>query len=164
MWAFGYWYANSGILFSAVFADYQRRADFSSLPVTWVAVEDGKPVGIVSLKEYDLLSHKHLTPWLSALYVIPEYRKRGIARKLIETVIDYASSLGYSSVHLFTDNRKNDYLERYYSSLGWSTIEKTLDHRGEPTRVMRYVLPLKADSDKDTACVIGIDAHSGDSI
>ena len=164
MWAFGYWYSNSGILFSAVLADYQRRADFSSLPVAWVAVEDNKPIGIVSLKEYDLLSHKHLTPWLSALYVIPDFRKQGIAQKLIETVADYASSLGFQSLYLFTDNRKNDYLIQYYSSRGWTTVEKTLDHRGVPTNIMNYVIPSKRKVEQNTICAAGIDSVSGGKI
>lgn len=164
MWAFGYWYANSGILFSAVFADYQRRADFSSLPVAWVAVEDDKPVGIVSLKEYDLLSHKHLTPWLSALYVIPDYRKQGIAQKLIDTVLAYAASLGYTNVHLFTDNRKNDYLVPYYTSRGWTTVEQTLDHRGAPTNIMSYSLSADIKTGEETICAAGIDSVSGDRI
>jgi GNAT superfamily N-acetyltransferase len=140
IWAFGHWYVNSGIKFSTVEADYMRRSDFSSLPVTWVAVEDSIPVGMVSLKEQDLLTHKHLTPWLSALYVIPEYRKRGIAEKLIATVIDYADSLGFDTVNLFTDNRKGDYLLRYYSSRGWIVSDKTYDQAGKPTNIMTYCL------------------------
>jgi GNAT superfamily N-acetyltransferase len=140
IWAFGHWYVNSGIKFSTVEADYQRRSDFSSLPVTWVAVEDSIPVGMVSLKEQDLHTHKHLTPWLSALYVIPSYRKRGIAGNLIDTVIDYADSLGFETVNLFTDNRKGDYLLRYYSRRGWIVSDKTYDQAGKPTNIMTYCI------------------------
>lgn len=143
VWAFGHWYANSGIKFSAVEADYRRRSDFSQLPVTWVAVEDAKPVGMISMKEYDLLSHKHVSPWLSALYVIPEYRRRGYGEQLINTVIAYAREKGFESLTLFTDNRKGDYLVRYYELRGWTTIDKTLDQNGQPTNVMSF--PLKDD-------------------
>jgi predicted N-acetyltransferase YhbS len=138
LWAFGYWYANRGIKFSAIEADYTRRADFSRLPVTWVAVEDNAPVGMVSLKERDLTSHRNLSPWLSALFVIPQYRNRGIGSQLIETVLCFAREQEFDSVHLFTDHRKMNYLTQYYSSRGWEIVEQTLDIEGNPTNIFRY--------------------------
>jgi GNAT superfamily N-acetyltransferase len=138
LWAFGHWYVNRGIKFTAIEADYARRADFSNLPVTWVAVEDALPVGMVSLKEHDLTSHRNLTPWLSALYVIPQYRRRGIAVRLIDTVLCFAQVQEYNSVHLFTDHRKINYLTRYYLNRGWEIVEHTFDIEGNPTNIMSY--------------------------
>jgi GNAT superfamily N-acetyltransferase len=136
-WAYLYWYVNRNVKFATVEADYRRRADFSALPVSWVALDRGFPIGMVSLKEFDLQSHRHLSPWLSALYVIPQFRRRGFAELLINDVIRHAELIGHEHVHLFTDNRNATYLSGYYESRGWNLIEKTYDNDGLYTEIFR---------------------------
>jgi len=136
-WAFIHWYINRNIRFEIVESDYRRRADFSSLPVCWVAVHLGMPIGMVSLKEYDLQSHRHLTPWLSALFVVPQYRNKGIGEKLINEVVSYATKSNTNALHLFTDHRNSEYLSQYYHSRGWELLEKTLDNDGMYTEILK---------------------------
>lgn len=140
-WAFVHWYLDRNISFEVVESDYRRRADFSSLPVCWTAIHLGMPVGMVSLKEYDLQSHRHLKPWLSALYVIPQFRKKGIGERLINQVISYAGSHNMNELHLFTDHRDSDYLSEYYRIRGWNLLERTLDNDGQYTEIMRKTIP-----------------------
>lgn len=136
-WAYFQWYHDRKVSFKAVEADYRRRADFESLPVSWVAFSGDLPVGMVSLKDHDLVSHSHLSPWLSALYVLPQYRRRGIAESLIHTVTSYAHEQGNSQLYLFADHRNLFYLSGYYSARGWSFCEKAVDGEGNDTEIYR---------------------------
>lgn len=139
-WAFLHWYINRNVSFEVVEADYRRRSDFRFLPISWVALHKGMPVGMVSLKEFDLQSHRHLSPWLSALYVIPQFRKRGIAENLIKEVIACATQQGQPFIHLFTDHRNASYLSTYYQKRGWDLLEKTIDNDGLYTDIFRKQL------------------------
>ena len=139
-WAFFQWYHQRNVDFKAVEADYRRRADFTALPVSWLVMEKNIPVGMVSLKAHDLNSHAHLTPWLSALYVVPEFRKKGFAGKLIETVAAYAKCCGYHQIYLFTDNKNASYLSRYYIERGWTLHEKVSDADGMEVEVLTLLL------------------------
>ncbi|MGL4370699.1 MAG: GNAT family N-acetyltransferase [Spirochaetota bacterium] len=139
-WAFFQWYYHKRIDFRAVTADYRRRADFSSLPVSWVAVDEGAPVGMISFKNRDLSSHSHLSPWLSALYVIPELRKKGLGGELIKTVQDYALGKGFSRIYLFTDHKDAAYLSGYYAERGWLFLEKAVDSDGMEIEILYYNL------------------------
>ncbi|ARF12356.1 fructose-1,6-bisphosphatase [Klosneuvirus KNV1] len=60
-------------------------------------------------------------PWLSVLFVIPEYRKQGIATKLMEHCKSYFKSLGYKECYLWAEKPQ---WEAVYSKLGWTTVEK----------------------------------------
>ena len=53
------------------------------------------------LKENDLWSRKDLNPWLASLYVINEYRNKGIATQLIHSVCKKAQQLGIDTMYLF---------------------------------------------------------------
>ena len=140
-WAFMQWYVNRNTNFSTVMADYHRRADFTSLPVSFAAIVNGAPVGMASFKEFDLQSHRHFSPWLSALYVIPEFRKKGIGEKLIYALTDFAWEQHFQQIYLFTDHRDTNHLTVYYEKRGWSTIENTIDNDGLSTTIMKIKLP-----------------------
>lgn len=57
----------------------------------YVAEEDGKAVGYVSLSEYRSKDAFWATVELS-LYVAPDYRRRGIARMLMKDILDWAKA------------------------------------------------------------------------
>ena len=134
-WAYFQWYHERNVSFKAVDLDYRRRSSFDDLPVAWVALDRDLPVGMVSLKDHDLATHQHLRNWLSALYVIPQYRRRGIAGLLISSLLTNARERGYSRVHLFADNRNLSYLSYFYKSRGWKLEERTLDGEGRNTEI-----------------------------
>jgi predicted N-acetyltransferase YhbS len=62
-----------------------------------------------------------LTPWLAAVYVMPEYRRRGVGAALIQAVVEKAA-LGVETLYLSTVGR-----EEYYASLGWDVIHRSDD-------------------------------------
>jgi hypothetical protein len=46
-----------------------ERSNKDRIPLTLVAIEDGKPVGTVCLMAHDMDTRPELTPWLASLYV-----------------------------------------------------------------------------------------------
>ncbi len=98
------------------------------IPLTLIASMDGRPVGTVTLLEHDVETEEwpDLTPWLAALYVEPEHRRRGIGAALIKDMIARAASLGVQTLYLSTVDQ-----ESYYAKLNWTVLE-----RGEHQVVM----------------------------
>jgi GNAT superfamily N-acetyltransferase len=63
------------------------------VPQGVVLLEDGAPAGTASLDHADLDTRPDLTPWLANVFVAPEFRGRGHARRLVR-YIEAASRTG----------------------------------------------------------------------
>ncbi len=96
-------------------------SDQAVLPISLVAISAGQGdlVGSASIVA-TTLTHKHLTPWLSSVFVPPTQRGRGIASKLALAAISEADRLGFKKIFLFTPKS-----EALYARLGWETFEQT---------------------------------------
>lgn len=90
----------------------QMRVD--RLPIALTAYWEGKPAGIVSLRQSDLHTRTMVGPWLSALYVDEAFRGKGIGRSLVGATVTLAAWLGHREVWLFTTDRRS-----FYEQLGW---------------------------------------------
>lgn len=90
----------------------RQATDRDRIPLSLVALTDGRPVGTVNLIANDDPTRPHLHPWLAALLVIPEYRGRGIGTTLVRALLREARRLGYSEVFLGAD------IPAFYSRLG----------------------------------------------
>jgi GNAT superfamily N-acetyltransferase len=112
--------------------EFRRRTAPGQIPETFVAVEDGKPLGTASLVVHDLAERRDLSPWLAAVYVAPEARNRGIGSALVQAVMDEASALGAEDLYLFTPDKMS-----FYGRLGWRVLEHR-QHRGTGVTVMVY--------------------------
>jgi GNAT superfamily N-acetyltransferase len=112
--------------------EFERRMVQGQIPETFVAVEDDVPVGTASLVAHDLAERMDLSPWLAAVYVVPDSRNRGIGSALVRAVMDEALALGVEELYLFTPDKMS-----FYSRLGWEVLEHR-EHRGTDVRVMVY--------------------------
>ncbi len=139
-WSYSTWYTFRSVPFSAVLNEYNRRANLRYYPYSYIALWDDFPVGMVSLKESELQRREANSPWLSALYVAPEFRKRGIGTNLIKTVIDDCSNKKASKIFLFLDSRNLNDLEQYYTKRGWSFYDSDIDSDGNRTKILIYKL------------------------
>lgn len=108
----------------------RRRA----IPTTLVALDGADLLGSVSLLAVDHESLAHLSPWLASLFVVPGHRGKGVARLLIDRLVDEASALGVKRLYAYTPEH-----EAMYVRLGWSVLGRVALPVGEATVV--YVDP-----------------------
>lgn len=140
-WAFGQWGCHSDGSFARAEREFFEGAQTQSMPLTLVAIEAGKPAGMVSLWGSDFRGRLDLTPWLKSLYVHPFHRNKGIALLLIKRLEQEARRLGHRSLYLTTEDAKD-----LYAKAGWQEIEYVRTPYGEAA------LMTKALTHADDAC------------
>ena len=101
------------------------------LPVGFVVFSNGAPAGAGALKADSIPSHKHLSPWAAAGFVVPEQRGQGIGAALLGAIVAHAQALGYPRVYCGTSTA-----ESLLQRSGWSTLE-LVQHAGKPLTVFR---------------------------
>jgi GNAT superfamily N-acetyltransferase len=95
-----------------------ERLHVDVLPITFVALDGKKPVGMCSLRNNDGI-RLDLAPWLASLVVCTTYQKRGIGSQLIEAVKQKAAAMGFEKIYLFA---LDDTVVDWYARMGWKTI------------------------------------------
>lgn len=101
-----------------------------ALPLALIALSDsGLPVGSASILA-TTITHRHLTPWLSSVYVPEQFRGQAIATALSLRAIEEAARLGFDRLYLFTPHN-----ETLYARMGWETFART-EHNGLPITLM----------------------------
>jgi GNAT superfamily N-acetyltransferase len=93
------------------------------IPSVFVALENGELSGSATLAPYDMATRRDLTPWMTDVFVAPEFRRRGIASALVRRVVDEARALNVSELYLFTTG---PWRTRLYASLGWLVIDRPI--------------------------------------
>lgn len=104
------------------------------LPATFIAHSSGNPIGSVSLVYYQFTKDNHASEWLTNLYVLPEYRKQGIAASLLSTAISHAIEMNVPKLMLYTSNCGD-----YYRKRKWRTINHGVV-QGQKVEIMDYQL------------------------
>ena len=103
--------------------------DRQRLPLSLVAISQNVLVGSANVLA-STLTHKHLTPWLSSVFVPAEQRGKGIASALTLAAASEARRLGFEKIYLFTPRN-----ESLYARLGWTTFDRIMLN-GVPAAVM----------------------------
>ena len=92
----------------------------SRLPLTIVAVSnDNNFLGCVTLEYEDMNIRSDLSPWISDLYVVPNYRNKGIGRYLIQFIIQIAKRLKIIKIYLWTEDK-----HIFFRNIGFKDIDK----------------------------------------
>jgi len=79
-----------------------------------------KLIGTIGLSVSDLPDMRHLTPWMSYVYIFPNYRKKGFAHQMIEWYVDF---IKIRPLYLWCKHP----LENFYSDFGYEIIENRSD-------------------------------------
>ena len=134
-WQHGEWgHIRPGDTVEARMARLQAAMGRDCIPLTLVALAEGKLVGSSSLIRHDMDTRVELTPWLAGVFVAPEYRRQGIGAQLVRRIMAQAGKLNVSVLYLYTVHS-----ELFYSSLGWSLLEHTA-YRKQKITIMTYQL------------------------
>lgn len=114
---------------------FHTHLNTDTLPLTLIALENTKPIGMCSLRAHDGI-RPDLTPWLGSLVVAPNHQHKGTGQSLIHHIKTIAKNLGFSDLYLFTFDPT---IPEWYIQLNWSIIgvDKFNDH---PVTVMHINL------------------------
>lgn len=104
------------------------------LPTTFVAHSGDEPLGTVSLVYYQFSKDQQSTEWVTNLFVLPAYRRHGIASKLLQYAIDYAAVMRLSRLLLYTSDQMDFYRKRHWRSVSQGVVQ------GEKVEIMDYLL------------------------
>lgn len=101
-------------------------------PYRAVAYWDGALCGSAALIEDDLddVADINLTPWLASVFVLPEFRRRGIAQALVDHILKTARGLPFDKIYLYTPDQ-----QALYEKSGF-TWQFDLDYHGEVISIM----------------------------
>jgi N-acetylglutamate synthase-like GNAT family acetyltransferase len=142
-WLFDEWdHLRPGSNVSDVIKRLASRCKAERIPSVHVAEINAMPVGTISLVEYEMDIRTNLNPWVTAVYIHPDYRNRGIGSALVRHIETVAIELGVENLYLFTPDK-----QRMYATLGWKVIEN-LAYRQMDVSIMAKDLRNKSSEGK----------------
>jgi predicted N-acetyltransferase YhbS len=115
--------------------NFLKHLNENIMPLTFIALENGNPVGMCSLRENDGI-RPDLLPWLGSLVVDPAFQKQGIGKMLMDMTKQKAKTLGFETLYLFAFDPT---IPNYYERVGWQKIGMD-EFKGYPVTVMETAL------------------------
>lgn len=91
-----------------VFRDIKNK----NVELFW-AYEDSAHVGIIGLEKHDGIG------LLRSLVVIQDYRNKGYGRKICNSLIEHAKSLGIDELYLLTQTAR-----KFFEKIGFSVVKR----------------------------------------
>lgn len=140
LWDHSEWGSRTGHSLNEARRLFQSAACEHDLPVTRVAIDGDRLVGMASLILQEGASRAERSPWLASVFVDPDYRRRGIAGLLIEAVIREARTRGRQRLSLFTPDQQTLYRRHgfegvrtvHYNGLLYTVMALAPGARGAP--------------------------------
>ena len=91
----------------------------------YLAIKDGKYVGITGLYYYDIEKD---SAWIAWFGITDEYRNKGMGRELLEKTMGLALSKGFKYIRLYTDYVDNYDAIKLYEKCGFTGEKYTLEN------------------------------------
>ncbi len=82
-------------------------------PGALLAFESSTPIGVLGYKRHQSKFQAKPELWINVLYVLPEFRRRGVGRQLILAGMRVESQFRTGELYVYTD------VSTLYSSNGW---------------------------------------------
>jgi len=90
-WIYEQWWSKRGASHEDVFNWLWTHAKLDTVPYTVIALADGEPVGSCCVIENDCIHRPQYAPWVAAVYVRPDFRRRGIASMILNEAASIAA-------------------------------------------------------------------------
>jgi aryl-alcohol dehydrogenase-like predicted oxidoreductase/ribosomal protein S18 acetylase RimI-like enzyme len=103
---------------------FKMRLNNHAIPITFVVLKDGLPLGVISLKKEtapEFADFPENSIWMGSLQVIPEERNQGIGQELLRFSQTIARQFGYEKLYFYTSNPAN---VKWYLKRGAQVIEE----------------------------------------
>jgi len=108
----------------------KSAAASEGIPSIYIAYKGSEFIGSAGLVAHDMESRSDISPWLAAVFVKKEWRKRGIATLLLKHCEFQASKAGVRTLYLFTEFAAN-----MYAKNGWMHLEQR-EYKGVNVDIM----------------------------
>jgi predicted N-acetyltransferase YhbS len=116
-WLWEQWFRGQGCSREWVREMVESRRQRDHLPLALVALAGAQPIGTASLtEEYAPAGPKRIC-CLAGVYVLPEFRRRGVGTRLCERAVREAKRLGHDQLYLYTAGQ-----EAFYAQRGWRKV------------------------------------------
>ena len=95
---------------------------FEDYETPFVAIIDGKIVGMVEIMKTDYYPITDIFPWITCVFVTEEYRGNRISEMMIDFANEYAKELGFKRTYIPTD------IIGLYEKFGYSYIKDIVNY------------------------------------
>jgi predicted N-acetyltransferase YhbS len=134
VWLHRQWLGKWGYSRRQAATELRGRLSRVRLPLTLVALNGERPVGIASLVELERPDAATRGCCLSGVYVSPVWRGKGIGRLLCQRAAAEAARLQFPSIGLFTQEH-----EAFYAEMGWRRVMDAVPPRSGERGVVAFM-------------------------
>ncbi len=97
-----------------------------AIPLALVAIDgDGEIMGTAALKARSIETHRHLSPWLAAMFVVERHRGHGVSAALVAEIEKNALRLGYQRIYVGSRG-----VTSAMRDSGWTRLDEAESLRG----------------------------------
>ena len=124
------WFSSKWGVPKEAYLDSIEESFFGIVPSWYVCLDGEKIIAGMGVIENDFHDRKDLTPNVCAVYTEPNYRKQGLAGRLLNYVCEDMASAGINTLYLITNH------DSFYERYGWKFYCMAQgDEDEEPSRI-----------------------------
>lgn len=112
------WWRDKGHGIERITVPLRESLERRAIPFTLVAHRDGGFCGTVSVIASDVSERPDLTPWIAALWIEPDLRRRGLGAALLHHAVRRAAGFGTAQLYLYASDERR----AFYEGRGWRRL------------------------------------------
>ncbi|MBR1125809.1 GNAT family N-acetyltransferase [Bradyrhizobium lablabi] len=116
------WWQPNGYPLEYISTRLRENMEATPIPFALVAHEGGRFLGTSSVISSDLEERPQLSPWVAAVWVEGDARRRGVGAALVNRAAQDCFALGVERTYLCA----RPPMTRFYEALGWTVIERNV--------------------------------------
>jgi GNAT superfamily N-acetyltransferase len=116
------WWEADGYPLVYITGRLRENMNDTPIPFALVAHDGACFLGTTSVIASDLAERPQLTPWVAAVWVEPQARRRGVGAALVNRAAQDCFALGIGRAYLCARPR----MSRFYEGLGWDITERKI--------------------------------------